>query len=203
MPCCASVKWLAVWLFAALFVVATPGFAASDASVKSAEIRGGNDGYELYASIALNPNTTLEDALQKGIALHFIVEVEVSRPRNWWLSWWFNENIGDASRRMRVYYNFLLRRYVVDAGYVTKTTGTLDNALAIMGNISGWRVLDADALKPGQRYVARLRVRLDTTQLAKPLQINALANAKWGLESAWYEWSFDAPAIARATPLLP
>jgi hypothetical protein len=186
-----------------LLLVVQTTYAADSASVKSAEIRAGNDGYELNATMALNPNTTLEDALQKGIALHFIVEVEISRPRNWWLSWWFNESIGDASRRMRIYYNFLLRRYVVDAGYLTKTTGTLENALAIMGHISDWQVLEAGALKPGQRYVARMRVRLDTSQLAKPLQINALANAKWGLESAWYEWSFEAPPITRAAPLLP
>jgi hypothetical protein len=39
-------------------------------------------------------------------------------------------------------------------------------------------------------YLAELRLRLDTTQLPKPLQINALASRDWNLSSDWYRWTF-------------
>jgi hypothetical protein len=183
----------------ALFAVPQTVCAAEDVSLKFAEIRAVNEGYELEAQFVLNPNRTLEDALEKGVALHFIAELEVNHPR----SWWFNESIGEATRRMRIYYNLLLRRYVVDAGYVTQTAPTLDEALMILGRIEHWQVLERGALKPGRHYGARLRLRMDASQMAKPLQIGALTNARWDLQSAWFEWKFDAPLPSKPTPLLP
>lgn len=207
MPCSASRKrpanWPVGWLFAgllALFAAPSMLYAAEGVTVKSAEIHAGNEGYELDAQFALNPNPTLADALEKGVALHFVVELEIDRPRGWW---WFNESIVDATRRMRIYYNLLLRRYVVDAGYVTKTAATLDEALLILGRVERWQVLERGALKTGQKYAARMRLRMDVSQLAKPLQINALASGKWDLESAWYGWTFDAPALSKPATLLP
>lgn len=185
--------------FWALFAVPQPLLAAEGVSVQSAEIRAVNAGYELDAQFVLNPNSTLEDALEKGVALHFVAELEITRPR----SWWFNENIVEATRRMRIYYHLLLRRYVVDAGYTTQTATTLDEALLILGRVENWQVLERGALKPGQRYAARLRLRMDASQLAKPLQMGALTSGKWGLESAWFGWKFDAPAPSKPAPVLP
>lgn len=185
--------------FWALFAVPQPLLAAEGVSVQSAEIRAVNAGYELDAQFVLNPNRTLEDALEKGVALHFVAELEITRPR----SWWFNENIVEATRRMRIYYHLLLRRYVVDAGYTTQTATTLDEALLILGRVENWQVLERGALKPGQRYAARLRLRMDASQLAKPLQMGALTSGKWGLESAWFGWKFDAPAPSKPAPVLP
>lgn len=178
-------------LAALLFLLGAPlaASAADGVAVRFAEIHAGHEGYELDAQFVINPSHTLEDALQKGVALHFVVELEVSRPR----SWWFDEDIGEAVRRMKIYYNFLLRRYIVDAGYVTKTASTLEEALAILGRIEGWQVLERNALKPGQRYNARVRLRTDTSQMPKPLQIAVLGGGKWSLESPWFAWSFEAP----------
>lgn len=202
MPCCASAERLTGWLAAcllALFLVALPGLAADDVSLKSAEIHATNEGYELDAQFILNPNRTLEDALVKGVALHFVVELEITRPR----SWWFNENIVEATRRMRIYYNLLLRRYVVDAGYVTRTVATLEEALAVLGRVEKWQVLERGALKPGKPYLARVQLRMDASQLAKPLRLSSLASDKWDLESPWFGWKFDAPIPGKPAPLLP
>ena len=183
----------------ALFALPQTLWAAEDVSLKFAEIRAVNEGYELEAQFVLNPNRTLEEALEKGVALHFIAELEVTRPRSWWL----NESIGEATRRMRIYYNLLLRRYVVDAGYVTQTAPTLDEALMILGRIEHWQVLERGMLKSGRRYEARLRLRMDASQMAKPLQIGALTNARWDMQSGWFEWKFDAPLPSKPMPLLP
>ena len=202
MHCCAKSDRLLAWLavvLSAWLAMSSALHAAEGVGVQFAEVRAVNEGYELAAQFVINPNRTLEEALEKGVALHFIAELEVSRPR----SWWFNESIGEASRRMRIYYNFLLRRYVIDSGYTTLNASTLDEALALLGRVEHWQILERGALKPGQRYEARLRLRMDASQLAKPLQMGALASGKWDLQSGWYEWKFDAPMPIKSVPLLP
>ena len=184
---------LTLW---ALFLSAQPLYAAEGVGVQMAEIRAVNEGYELTAQFVINPSRTLEEALEKGVALHFVAELEVLRPR----SWWFNETIGEAARRMRIYYNFLLRRYVIDSGYTTRNAATLDEALALLGRVENWQILEKGALKTGQRYEARLRFRMDASQLAKPLQMGAIASGKWDLQSGWYEWKFDAPMLVKPAP---
>lgn len=187
--------WIALAL-CALFMNAQLLHAAEGVGVQMAEIRAVNEGYELTAQFVINPSRTLEEALEKGVALHFVAELEVLRPR----SWWFNESMGEAVRRMRIYYNFLLRRYVIDSGYTTRNAATLDEALALLGRVENWQILEKGALKSGQRYEARLRFRMDASQLAKPLQMGAIASGKWDLQSGWYEWKFDAPTLVKPAP---
>ena len=44
-----------------------------------------------------------------------------------------------------------------------------------------------------------MRLRLDTTQLPKPLTIGGVASDQWELTTPWHKWSFDAPAV----PVIP
>jgi hypothetical protein len=37
-------------------------------------------------------------------------------------------------------------------------------------------------------YQAGIRMRLDTTQLPKPFQLNAIASRDWTLASDWHRW---------------
>jgi hypothetical protein len=192
---------MVAWLLTLLLGLATgPLLAQEKPVVRGAEIRATLQGYELDAQIDLPLNRTLEDALLKGINLHFIAELEISRPRGWW---WFDQGIVKASRKMRIYYHLLLRRYVIEIGYVTKTAGTLDEALELLGTLEGWQVLERGALKNGRRYDARLRVRLDTAQLPKPLHIGAVSGDRWDLLTPWHEWSFNAPVVEKPMPLVP
>ncbi len=192
---------MVAWLLMLLLGLATgPLLAQEKPVVRGAEIRATLQGYELDAQIDLPLNRTLEDALLKGINLHFIAELEISRPRGWW---WFDQGIVKASRKMRIYYHLLLRRYVIEIGYVTKTAGTLDEALELLGTLEGWQVLERGALKNGRRYDARLRVRLDTAQLPKPLHIGAVSGDRWDLLTPWHEWSFNAPVVEKPMPLVP
>lgn len=203
-PCCArpdpALRWLAGLLLGCWLAIAGSSALANDKSrVKQAAIQAVPQGYVLDAEIDIVLNPTLEDALGKGINLYFLLELELTRPRDWWL----DEGIAEPVRRMRIYYHLLLRRYVVETGYITKTAATLDEALALLGRVDGWQVLDRGMLKTGQRYDARLRLRLDTAQLPKPLSIGAVTSDKWELATPWYGWSFDAPAVPASSPPSP
>jgi len=209
-PCCArsdrALRWLAGLSLACWLAIAGSALAADRSAVRQASIRATPQGYVLDADIDIALNPTLEDALGKGINLYFLAELELARPRGWW---WFDEDIAVPVRKLRIYYHLLLRRYVIETGYTTRTAETLAEALAMLGRIRDWQVLERGALKTGRRYDARLRLRLDTAQLPKPLSIGGVAGDNWELSTYWLEWSFDAPAIptavspAPASPALP
>ncbi|MFP5381870.1 MAG: DUF4390 domain-containing protein [Gammaproteobacteria bacterium] len=202
-PCCARPEtalrrlgWLLLWLWLGL---AASAIAADRNAVRQAAIRATTQGYSLDAEIDLALNPTLEDALSRGIPLHFRVELELSRPR----SWWFAEDIAEPERKMRIYYHLLLRRYVVESGYRTQTVATLAEALALLGRVEDWQVLERGALKAGQVYTGRLRLRLDTAQLPRPLSFGPVTGDKWDLATPWHEWWFEAPVAPRAAPVVP
>ncbi len=44
--------------------------------------------------------------------------------------------------------------------------------------------------RPGD-YQAAIRMRMDTTQLPKPFQLNAVASSDWNLASDWYRWTVN------------
>jgi hypothetical protein len=75
--------------------------------------------------------------------------------------------------------------------------------LGLLGRVADWQVLERGALKTGKRYEARLRLRLDTAQLPKPLSIGAVTSDQWELVTPWHGWSFRAGAIPAPTPPLP
>lgn len=194
-PCCArpdsGIRRLAWLLLAFWLTIAGGALAADKSAVTQAAIRATPQGYVLDANVNVVLNPTLEDALSRGINLYFLLELEVTRPRNWW----FDESIAEPVRKMRIYYHLLLRRYVVENGYTTRTAATLGEALAMLGQVDAWQVLERGALKSGHHYDARLRMRLDTSQLPRPLSIPAVGGERWELVTPWYDWSFDAPAV--------
>ncbi len=202
-PCCArpdAWRQRLAWLCLALWLALAGGALANDRStIREATVRAVPQGYAVDADIDIVLNRTLEDALAKGINLYFVLDLEITRPR----SWWFDETLVEASRRMRIYYHLLLRRYVVESGYTTRTTQTLPEALALLGQVEGWQVAERGLLKPGQRYDARLRLRLDTAQLPKPLSIGAVGGERWDLATPWHAWTFEAPVLPQASALPP
>jgi hypothetical protein len=200
-PCCARpdtalLRRLFALLLAGWLALAGSALANDKSAVRQAAIQATPQGYVLDALIDIALNPTLEDALAKGIHLHFQLQLELSRPRNWW----FDEGIAEPVRKLRIYYHLLLRRYVVETGYTTRTAATLAEALTLLGQVEGWHVLDRGVLRTGQRYDARLRLRLDTAQLPKPLSIGAVTSDKWELVTPWYDWSFEAPLVKSPMP---
>ncbi|MEW6118990.1 MAG: DUF4390 domain-containing protein [Pseudomonadota bacterium] len=161
-------------------------------AVRQAAIEATQQGYVLTADIDVVLNPTLAGALERGMHLYFLHEIEISRPRGWW---WFDEDIAESVRRSHLYYHLLLRRYVVETGYATRTVNSLAEALALIGRVDDWQVLERGTLKAGERYDARLRLRLDSARLPRPLSIGAVSGHKWEYATPWHAWSFEAPAL--------
>lgn len=152
-----------------------------------AQLETSEDGYRLLASFAFELNRGLEDAIMRGVPLSFTTEVELTRPRWYWL----DEKALFASRTVRISYNVLTRRFhAAISGSLQQSFATLDDALSLIRHPGRWLVAEKGALKTGQTYQVAVRMRLDVTQLAKPFQVNALNNSDWQMASDWKRFSF-------------
>ena len=168
-----------------LFCMAASARAETGILVKSAELDMVEEVYQLKADFELNFSQAVEDALNKGVPLNFVVEFELNRPRWYWL----DENISSAQRQMRISYHALTKQYRLQQNEQQKSFASLAELKGELGHIQEWRVAERSQLRKRYSYEARLRMKLDASQLPKPLQVNALASKDWSLESDWFVWS--------------
>jgi len=168
---------------------------AEGIEIKSSDLELVEETYQLNAEADITFNPTLEDALNKGVPLHFLADFELKKPRWYWL----DETISAAQQHIRLSYHALTRQYQLSINNnQLKSFSALNEARRELGRINAWPVLKRNLLKEKQNYVAGLRFRLDLSQLPKPLQVNALADKEWDLDSDWFRWSFAAkPATPR------
>jgi Domain of unknown function (DUF4390) len=153
--------------------------------VKSAVVRPSEEAYVIDAEFDFSLTAPLEAALVRGTPLYFVFESEITRSR----SFWFDESIATSPSVRRITYVPLTSSYRVDAGGTVSGGAaftTLDEALRLVRTIRNRPLVDRRVLRAGERYDVSLRLRLDTTQLPKPLQVNTLVSREWTLASDWY-----------------
>jgi hypothetical protein len=176
---------LPLCLVAALALVAVAA-RADTIEVKSAELRVEEGEVLLNAEFDLALNPTLEEALEKGIPLYFVLEFELTRSR-WY---WFDDKVAQTAITSRVSYNALTRQYRVASGLLAQNFNSLEEVERYIGRVTSRPVAQASALSKGTRYEASIRLRLDVNQLPKPFQVNALASKEWTLASDWHRWGY-------------
>ncbi len=147
--------------------------------VESAEVRIEDGEVVLTALFALSVNATLEEALQRGVPLYFVLEVDIVRPR-WW---WFDEKVAQSSVQYRVSWQPLTRQYRVASGLLSQSFESLAEVERLIGRVNARTIARAEDLERGARHDALVRLRLDVNQLPKPFQVNALASRDWQLAS--------------------
>ncbi len=174
-------------LLAALWLalLPTPARSAEGIEVRSAALVHADDGYYLDATFEIGLTHALEEALNKGVPLHFLVEFELIRPRWYWL----NEKVASVQQRYRLAYNALTRQYRVGVGTLYQNFPSLTEALAFLSRTRLRDIAEPGVLKKDSTYTAALRMRLDTSQLPKPFQISAVGSRDWNISSDWYRWS--------------
>ena len=175
-------------LFWALCWVTAAAGATEGIHVKSAEVSLHGGDYYLEASFEIDLTSTLEDALNKGLPLHFVVEFELIRPR-WYTLYLWNKSVFELEQYYRLSYNALTRQYRISYGALHQNFDTLNEALQLLGRVRPRFLLPADELASGKVHEVAVRMRLDVSLLPKPFQINALASRDWNLSSTWFRWT--------------
>ena len=171
-----------------------PGTAHADTiEIVNARLESVDDNYALDAKFEFEFSPRLEEAVNKGLPLYFLIEFELTRPR-WY---WFDEKTTTQTQTIRISYHALTRQYRISTGSLHQGFATLAEAMGILKRIRNWNVLEKAQVQRGQTYQAGVRMHLDLTQLPKPFQVNALTNREWVLASEWYRFNFGFVEPAR------
>ena len=188
----------------AVILLTVPMAQADGIVVRKAEIRMTEDGYQLTANFDIRLSFLLEQALTHGISLNFVSEFSLTLSRWYWL----NSVALKNEETTKLSYSALTRQYRIKRGELFQNFVSLDEALRALGNQSS-SIIPADLLnkkagylssllKTNANYTAYTRMRLDVSQLPKPLQVNALTSDDWRLDSEGYSWVLIPEEIAQA-----
>ena len=158
---------------------------AQGIEVKRATVTFLDDAFVLEAEFDIALTPTLEEVLNKGVPLYFRLEFEVIRPR-WY---WFNERVYSLQQEYRLSFNALTRQVRLGAGNLHQNFSSLAEALEVMSRVRRREEIEPGVFRRGESYAAALRLRLDTSQLPKPFQLNALGAREWSIGSEWARWT--------------
>lgn len=161
---------------------------AGNIQIREARLTVLSEKYYLNGEMDIQINSTLEEALQKGVPLTFIAEFELVRPRNYW----FDQTMYHNQFTIKLSYDILTQHYIVNSNGQYQIYLTLNEAKKALSHFRDWFAFEQNVFKKRHdQYVANLRVRLDSAQLPKPLQVNALISRDWDFVSPWFQWSFS------------
>jgi hypothetical protein len=161
------------------------GAHAQGIDVKRPVVTIAEDHFILQAQFDIVLTPTLEEVLNKGVPLYFVLEFELIRPRWYWL----NEKLVNHQQRYRLSYNALTRQYRVGVGTLYQNFPTLSEALELLKRVRLRDIFEAATLKKDNTYTAGVRMRLDTSQLPRPFQLSAVGSRDWNIGSEWYRWT--------------
>ena len=211
MHCCSSKLKLSY--FVAAIAIIWLGFntsvKAEGIDVRKAEIRAVEEGYQLAIDFNISLSFYVEQALIRGITLNFVNEFKLTRSRWYWL----DEVVAKSEQSTKLSYSALTRQYRIARGTLFQNFDSLEEALVVLGHQTS-NAIPAEQLRTSSGYIismlkkepvysAYVRMKLDISQLPKPLQVNALAGDDWSLDSAGYSWVITPAAIAAARIVVP
>jgi len=142
--------------------------------------------YFVSAKINYSLSTAAKEALNNGIPLLILQDIEVLTPR-WW---WWDSKIASLEQGYLLIYHALSESYIIH----NLNSGTQDNFISLsramdaLGVLKSLPLLDAKLLDKNTDYYIRMRTYLDIESLPAPMQPIAYVSSDWQLESDWYEW---------------
>jgi hypothetical protein len=199
MLCCAKSDAVHVFrrlrlTLAALLTVAllTAGIAHADGGiqVKTVTVEATEEGYQFDADFDITLNHKLEHALEKGIVLYFVTELNLVSARWYWL----DERVAQSRVREGLSYYALTRQYRLSRGTFSQNFGTLKEALQALSRVRNRPIIPSNGLRPDLEYIVEMRMRLDISALPKPFQVETLGSREWDLSTGMIRWSTRLPS---------
>ncbi len=143
-------------------------------------------GVFVSAQMRIELASAVEEALQKGVAVHFVAQAQLLRDR-WY---WTDKRIATATRQMRLTYQPLTQQWKLSqtqgAGArsglaLNQTYDSLAEALQALSRLSRWKIADNVDMDPDARHYVEFSFKLDSSELPRPLQIGILGQSDWSL----------------------
>ncbi len=158
--------------------------ASSNIHIKNAYMHLDGETYNLDADMDLSFDEAIEEAINKGVVLHFLLEFQVVSPRKYW----FDDEIVTKTQNITLSYHALARQYLLMRDGRQQSYDTLLEAKLELAEVRDWKVLEKSMVEKGEPYQAALLMRLDQTKLPKAIQVDAIGSEAWTMISQKYEW---------------
>ena len=130
--------------------------------------------------VALEP--AVLEALQNGIALVFLYEVELYEPR---LGGWWKRTIAASEQQVTLSYDPLLKNYQVRT-LSLRLAPNLEQAQQDLGRRQLIQPFTRNSLLEPNRAV-RARLSLDRSSLPAPMRLSAWLDTAWHEDSGWHK----------------
>jgi hypothetical protein len=179
----------AIGLSSAILLPSTAAHADASIRINTVKIEAADEGYQFDADFDITLNHKLEHALEKGIVLYFVTELNLVNSR-WY---WFDERVANSRVREGLSYYALTRQYRLSRGTLSQNFVTLQEALQALSRVRDRPIIASGELRQDEEYTAELRMRLDIAALPKPFQVETLGSREWDLNSGILRWSIKLP----------
>ena len=143
----------------------------------------------LFGELRNSLTNEMIDGLHSGIPVQFsfFVELEIIVKN------WFNKRLNQIEFSHALRYDTLKQLYIVETGESSKkvhTTASLDEAISLLNEINGLKIVELVELEPDQTY--RLRIKADLYKKTLPLSIHRIIPfvSWWDLDTDWYTVEF-------------
>ncbi|MET1114371.1 MAG: DUF4390 domain-containing protein [Comamonas sp.] len=163
--------------------------AQGHAAITQMQVERTPEGILLSAALEFELPEHVEDALLKGIPMHFVLQAQVLRER-WY---WSDLEMAYSARYMRLSYQPLTRRWRLHTASdpftgsglglaLSQTYDELADAIGAMQRVARWKIADSAQVPEDMPVTVHMRFGLDLSQLPRPLQIGAFGRSGWILQ---------------------
>ncbi len=184
-------RW-SIWLLTVLWWCVLPGMTGAalaqtaDFGVRDLIVEQRDGIYQIGMKLDVRLSDEMLDALRSGVALVFVLDIEINRPR----TFWWDANLVHLEQRYQLRYHALSQSWLVrnlntDA---QSSFHSLGAALESLAQVKAIPVVDAALVPDPGTHIGRVRLRLDTEALPLPLKMRALTHGDWRVASNWTMW---------------
>jgi hypothetical protein len=141
-------------------------------------VQRGDDGAVLLSyEVRFDLPADIESALSKGVAVVFVAEATLMRPR-WY---WMDQARVVATRRWRLAYQPLTRKWRLNFDGLSRSYNRMSDALDVIRRSTQWRIADSLVPADDQDHYVDFSFKLDTDELPRPMQIGLGSQTDWNL----------------------
>jgi len=171
--------WATCLLALTLWIGSLPAWAETPApELSQFAVSRNEEGLLLDFAVRFDLPHSVEDALLKGVPLHFVADASLFRER-WY---WRDQRVSRVTRTWRLAYQPLTRTYRVSFGGLNQSFDSLADAVASVRRMGRWKLTEPGQIEEGEQYYVEFSYKLDTTLLPRPMQIGIGGQPDWTLQ---------------------
>ncbi|MEL7537151.1 MAG: DUF4390 domain-containing protein [Pseudomonadota bacterium] len=188
-----SGRWATIACLLAALLLGSDARAQNDKpgvfEVRSAEAYLDGGQYTLDARVQFILSSQALAALDNGLPLNFVTEIEVIESRRFWV----DDTIESHDVRFQLQYHALSQRYLIRnlGSGEQESFATLYSALNNLGRVVDVPIIEESRLRDNRRYRVRVRSAMNFQDFSGPLRVVFFWLDDWHLRSDWFTWTLD------------